>query len=39
VERLANMILDEMQLWIMARRGTDIFVREGEGASVNNMRV
>jgi hypothetical protein len=26
-ERLANMILDELQLWIMARRGTDIFYK------------
>jgi hypothetical protein len=39
VERLANVILDELQLWIMAGRGTDIFVREGEGVGVNNMRV
>jgi hypothetical protein len=34
VVRLTNRILDELQLWIMAKRGTGIVLREGVGVSL-----
>jgi hypothetical protein len=39
VERLANRILDELQLWMMARRGTGLVMRDGVGIGVGDIDV
>jgi hypothetical protein len=38
MERMANRILDELRLWIMARRGIRIILRDGVGVGELGVR-